>query len=59
MSVHETGRRLKITDGGVTLTAWVDKDGKIAISHAFFGLRISPEGLRTVLDELAPVAEAE
>lgn len=58
MSVHEVGRRLKIKDGPVTLTTWLDVDGKIAISHTLFGLRLSPEDLRTVLDELAPVADA-
>lgn len=42
----------------MTLTAWLDEDGKIAISNGIFGLSLSPEDLRRVLDELAPVADA-
>src|ERR1700676_1359477 len=54
MAVYETGKRLRIKDGPITLTAFVDADGKIAISHTLFGLRVSPADWRKVLDELAP-----
>lgn len=56
MAVHEVGKRLTIKgDGPVTLTAFLDQDGKIAFSTGFFGCRISPEDLRVVLAELAPI----
>lgn len=56
MSVHEMGTRLRIVDGPVPLTAYVDGDGKIVITHTLLGLRIKPEDLRTVLEKLAPSA---
>jgi hypothetical protein len=59
VSVHETGRRLRIKDGPVSLQAWLDSEGKIAISNALFGLRLSPEDLRTVLAELSPATAGE
>jgi hypothetical protein len=59
MPVIDIGRRLIIRDGPIALTAWVDRDGKIAISHTFWGLRLSPADLRTILNELAPQPAAE
>ena len=55
MAVTEMGRRLKVKGpGGITVTAFVDADGMIAMSNGLFGLRAAPEDLRAVLDALAP-----
>jgi hypothetical protein len=55
MSVHLQGKRLQIKGVGPSrLTAFLDAQGRIAISHAFWGCCLSPENLRTVLHELAP-----
>lgn len=54
MGVERIPRTLLIRDDSLPIKVWRQKNGKIAFSHAFFGMQIDPEDLRTVLDELAP-----